>query len=52
VQNDPYAVADGQGFFFRKYGSAGIAFLFGVIPVLVISGQVKGDLTLLQFCFL
>ena len=45
----PHAVADGQGSLFCENGSAGIALLFGVVPELLIAGQIQADLAFLEF---
>ena len=48
----PDPVADRQRFLFRENRGAGVAFLFRVVPELVIAGQLHLDLSLLQLCFL
>ena len=45
-------VGDGEGLFFCEDGGTAVAFLYGAVPVLVISRQVQLDLVGLQFGFL
>ena len=44
---DADAIRDREWFVFCKNGSAGIAFFFGVIPELMVAGEIKGNLPLL-----
>ena len=46
------AVSHLYGLFLCKNCSAGIALFLCVIPILMISGQIQCDLSLLQFCLL
>ena len=46
------AVKDGKGFVLCKNRRAGIAFLFGAVPILIISGKVEFNLVRLKLCFL
>lgn len=49
---DAQAVGHGEGFFFGEDGGTAVSFLYGAVPVLVISWQVQLDLVGLQFGFL
>ena len=45
-------VADAKRFFFGEYRSAGVAFLFGIAPVLMVAVKLQHELTLLHFSLL
>ena len=45
---DADAIRDREWFVFCKNGSAGIAFFFGVIPELMVAGEIKGNLPFLS----
>ena len=38
---DPDTIGNRKGFCFREDGRAGIAFFVGIVPVLVVAGQVQ-----------
>ena len=49
---DSDTIANGNRLLFGKQGRAGISFLFRIIPILMIAGQLKVDLSFLQLCLL
>ncbi|SCJ62472.1 Uncharacterised protein [uncultured Ruminococcus sp.] len=49
---DAHAVRAGQGLAFRKDGRAAVALPVGVVPILLVAGQVQINLTFLELCFL
>ena len=49
---DSDTIANGNRLLFGKQGRTGISFLFRIIPILMIAGQLKVDLSFLQLCLL
>ncbi len=49
---DSDTIANRNRLLFGKQGRAGISFLFRIIPILMIAGQLKVDLSFLQLCLL
>ena len=49
---DSDTIANRNRLLFGKQGRAGISFLFRIIPILMIAGQLKVDLSFLQLCFM
>ena len=49
---DSDTIANRNRLLFGKQGRTGISFLFRIIPILMIAGQLKVDLSFLQLCLL